>query len=153
MNLRKGTFRLWVVLSVLFVIGVGAVEFSSVRDAFRKAQSDAELSDKYGWALLLPTDCSKARGILGKDYERHEDGLCWYDVPRFRALYPEYKDLKDSDLGDRLYAKAGVPITKPHPWQTVAKVASIAFGIPIFVLLLGASLFWAVAGFRSRPAA
>jgi hypothetical protein len=152
MNLHKGTFRLWVVLSVLFIMAVGTIEFSCVRAEFQTAQKDAELSEKWGWSLLLPADCEKARGELGKDYERQKDGLCWYDVPKFRALYPEYKDLKDSDLGDRLYAKVGIPVTKPHPWNTMAKVIGVAVGVPLAALLLGAALFWAFAGFRSAPA-
>lgn len=153
MNFRKGTFRLWIVLSVLFVLGVAAVEAGSVRSEFKKAQTDAELSGKWGWALLLPADCDKARGTLGTDYDRHNDGLCWYEMPKFRALFPEYKSLKDDDLSSRLYAKAGQPLIEPHPWLTLAKVTSFAFGVPLFALLLGASLSWAFAGFRSRPAA
>lgn len=98
MNLRRGTFRLWLVLSALSVIVVAVIEFPSIRDEFRHVQSEKELSDKWGWAELLPADCAIARGKLNTDYTRDKDGQCWYEMPKFRALFPEYKDLKDDDL-------------------------------------------------------
>ena len=33
------------------------------------------------------------------------------------------------------------------PWVSVARVAGIAFGIPLAVLILGSSLVWALSGF------
>jgi hypothetical protein len=152
MNIRRGTFRLWLVLSAMFIIALAVIEFPSVRDEFRKVQSEKELSDKWGWAELVPADCKIARGKLDTDYTRDKDDLCWYEMPKFRALYPEYKGLKDDDLSRRLYAKAGQPLTEPHPWIKLAKVAAAAFGVPLGILILGASLFWAFAGFRSKQA-
>lgn len=150
MNIRRGTFRLWVVLSAVFVIVVMASQYASVRDDFKQVSSEKELSDKWGWAELLPADCAEARGMLGTDYTQEEDGLCWYEMPKFRALYPEYKDLKDYDLSRRLYAKAGKPLTEPHPWMKLAKVSSVAIGVPLAVLVLGWSLLWAFAGFGAK---
>ena len=37
-----------------------------------------------------------------------------------------------------------------HPWAVVAAWATIAFGIPLAVLVLGASLLWALSGFAAE---
>jgi hypothetical protein len=38
----------------------------------------------------------------------------------------------------------------PAPWATLGTWASIAFGIPLAVLVLGASLVWAFSGFAAK---
>jgi hypothetical protein len=151
MNVRQGTFRLWVVASVLFVIGVGAASYGGIRQEFKNANADWDAeADKYGGYSLLPTDCGKARGTAGADYDNSQnDGLCWYRTRDFRRLYPEYKDLSNGALSEKLYAKAGQPLKHIHPWNMVMKTAGIAFGIPLAALALGFSLFWAFAGFRA----
>jgi len=37
----------------------------------------------------------------------------------------------------------------PSPWARVGMVAAFAFGIPLVVLILGASLVWAFSGFAT----
>lgn len=152
MNVQKGTFRLWVVLSVLFVIGVGAASYINVHDEFRNAYTDwnAEFA-KYGGYSVVPADCEKARGTVGTDYTRNDDGLCWYEFSKFKALYPEYKDVNDRELSKRLYAKAGKPLVEFHPWHKLAKIVLFAIGVPLGFLALGYALFWAFAGFKSQP--
>jgi hypothetical protein len=67
----------------------------------------------------------------------------------FRRLYPEYKDIADKVLSEKLYEKAGQPLKHVHPWESVAKAAGIALGVPLAALVLGRSLLWAFSGFRS----
>ena len=98
----------------------------------------------------MPVDCEHAKGTLGIDYERNDDGLCWYKFYDFRKLYPEYKDLSNHELERRVYAKAGRPLTEFHPWIKVAKTAGVAFGGPFAILALGYALSWAIAGFKSQ---
>ena len=38
----------------------------------------------------------------------------------------------------------------PNPWATLGMWASIAFGIPLVVLVIGASLVWAFSGFAAK---
>jgi hypothetical protein len=38
----------------------------------------------------------------------------------------------------------------PNPWGTLGGAAIIAFGIPLAVLVLGASLVWAFSGFAAK---
>ena len=59
--------------------------------------------------------------------------------------------MSDKELDKRLYAKAGKPLVEFHPWAKVAKTAAIAMGVPLAILALGYALFWALAGFKSRP--
>jgi hypothetical protein len=40
----------------------------------------------------------------------------------------------------------------PNPWATLGVWAGIAFGIPLAVLALGASLVWAFSGFAAKRA-
>jgi hypothetical protein len=152
MNVQKGTFRLWVVLSVLFVIGVAVVSYSDIRIEFREAYTDWNaVATKLGGTNLVPADCDKARGMLETEYTRDADGVCWYEFSKFRSLYPEYKDVSNKELDRRLYEKAGKPLVEFHPWIKVAKTAGIAIGVPLGFLGLGWSLFWAFAGFKSNP--
>ena len=95
-NLRRGPFRLWLVLAVLWAIVVGVLSFGDVRDEFGKAASMKKI-DAGGFIPDIPVDCDLARGT---DFRR-ERNLCWYDLPTFRELYPEYSDLDDRGLSDR----------------------------------------------------
>jgi hypothetical protein len=82
-----------------------------------------------------------------------DNGVCWYAAPKFRELYPEYKDLSEAELTKRLHEKVGIPLKQAHPWRSLAGAIGLVFGIPLAVLLLGAALSWALAGFRQeRPA-
>jgi len=95
--------------------------------------------------------CSDARGKAGTDYEVFDDrsktNKCWYQVPKLRTLFPEYKDLTDDQLSDRLYQKAGIQTTPVSPWALVMRAVSIAIGIPLIVLAVGSALGWSLAGF------
>src|SRR5262245_50027813 len=80
---------------------------------------------------------------------------CWYALSKFRPLYPEYNDLPDGKLVRKLYADHGILtfddlIPAPKPWATMAMWAAVAFGIPLVVLILGASLVWAFSGFSAK---
>jgi hypothetical protein len=111
--------------------------------------------------LLVPQLCGDARGVAGTDYSTLQDrnpgpwdtyakpnpfDRCWYAMSKFRPLYPEYKNLSDRELSNKL----GVPTRDlPNPWVTLGTWASIAFGIPLAVLALGSSLLWALSGFAT----
>jgi hypothetical protein len=157
MNWRRGLFRLWIVGTALFVLAVAFVSYSEIKGQFDAIalQNWAEAND----ALLVPQLCGEARGVAGTDYstqqERHAGDPyarpCWYAIPKFRLLYPEYKDLSDRELSRKLYADHGIPIRDlPNPWMTLGMWAAIAFGIPLVVLVLGASLVWAFSGFSAK---
>ena len=148
MNVRKGMFRLWLVASVLFVIAVAVAYYGSIRNEFRMATTNYDAhAREHGGTTLLPVFCDKARGNSGTDYTEHQ-GLCWYPMEHFRRLYPEYSDLSDDLLAEKVYTKVGQPLNHIHPWHRVMEAAVVGFGVPLAGLVLGCSLLWAVAGFR-----
>ena len=163
-NWRRGLFRLWVVVSLVFVIAVAAISYSEI-----KAQFDSIALMK--WAdensvRVVPVLCGEARGIAGTDFttksgqdpgpwDRYANpnpfDNCWYAMPKFRRLYPEYNDLSDKELSSKLYAKHGIPLHDlPNPWTTTLRYSAIAFGIPLALLVLGTALGWAFSGFAAK---
>jgi hypothetical protein len=163
MNWRRGLFRLWIVGSALFVLAVAFVSYAEIKRQFDETalMRYVEANDM----LLVPQLCSQARGDAGVDYSTERGppnyfdkfdkpnsfATCWYTMSKFRPLYPEYKDVSDKELSRKLYAEHGVPIRDlPNPWVTLGTWASIAFGIPLVVLILGASLVWAFSGFSAK---
>jgi hypothetical protein len=176
MNLRRGFFRLWLVLAALFVIATAVVSFPDVKSEFKKAAADADFVPD------VPVACTDARGKIGGDYLRDpspppqappspptadkdpfadlrasspgyeaRDNNCWYSINKFRPLYPEYKDLTDDQVSDRLYEKAGFPRIPPaSPWTLLSKVIGIAIGVPLIILAIGSALGWSFGGFFSE---
>jgi len=152
MNWKRGLFRLWLVLSALFIIATAVVSFPDVKGEFDKARLQAQAqAQQWPGELLVPVACSDARGKGGEDYEVPPSwagtNQCWYRVGKFRVLYPEYKDLSDKQLEDRLYEKAGMPRPHPSPWTLLLKTLGIAIGVPLMILVIGAALLWSFAGF------
>ncbi|KKZ86235.1 hypothetical protein B5K05_17395 [Rhizobium phaseoli] len=116
MNIKRGLFRLWLVLSIMFAGLMYFINYERIRAEFDKAQLQAAMSND---TLMIPVFCGDARGTVKVDYtpERFPNAVnpfdtCWYDLPRFRQLFPEYKDMDDTALADSLYAKVGQPINK-----------------------------------------
>jgi hypothetical protein len=144
MDLRRGLFRLWIVFAVLFASVAAIVSFDGVRDEFRNASVKNAGSH---FALLVPVDCLQARGQLDSDYYKNA-GYCWYEMPKFRALYPQYKHWEDSELSEELYKKIGIILPERRPWTKLAQAAGLALGIPVAVLLLGWGLLRALSGIR-----
>jgi hypothetical protein len=146
MNWRRGLFRLWIVGSVLFMIAVAFNSYTEIREQF-DAVAPPPLPQAF--EIVVPQLCKDARGDVGTDYttrkgqnpgpwdkyakpDPYDD--CWYTMSKFRPLYPEYNNLSDYELIRMLY---GIRV---RPWATLGMWASIAVGIPLVVLVLGASL-------------
>jgi hypothetical protein len=159
MNWRRGLFRLWIMGAVLFALTVTAISYTEIRGQFVRP------------ALFVPVLCGDARGEPGTDYAIKEKGepssgdyttpnsfeTCWYALSRFRTFYPEYNDLKDGELIRKLHMALNIWTFDdliaeriPQPWTTLGIWASIAFGVPLVVLILGASLAWALSGFSAK---
>jgi len=78
MNLRRGFLRCWVVLSVFYCIGIGALFFGDLRDEFTRPTA-ADWS-KYG-VLMLPVSCTEARGKEETDYSSKKAQACANTTP------------------------------------------------------------------------
>jgi hypothetical protein len=110
---------------------------------------------------LLPILCKDARGTAKIDYTDPEGPwnayaapapLCWYKVAALRRLFPEYKDMAEANLSNLLYERAGITLTPARPWEIVGIATSLAFGVPILVLLMGWAVGWAASGFSTPRA-
>jgi hypothetical protein len=143
------------------VLAVASISYSDIR-----VQFDRPVKEE----VFVPVLCGQARGAAGTDYAVKEKGkpgpwdiyreqniaeTCWYSLARYRTLYPEYNDMSDQELVRKLYASRGLLtfwdlIPAPTPWATLGMWVSIALGIPLAVLVLGASLVWAFSGFAAK---
>ena|SRR6516225_4033156 len=164
MNWRRGLFRLWIVGTVLFVIAVAFVSYSEIKADFdvvaRASKPEvtssfiAEFRQQYPEYNSL-TDAQLLEAVYEKFYS---------DVPREQfekqvseKISASNKAVKfqgqlhefPADFTDEQIATA-LKSTIKNPWATVGMWASIALGIPLAVLVLGASLVWAFSGFAAK---
>ena len=147
MNLKRGLWRTWLVLTALFILFVALSRGGDIISEFgQKAEVDALLA---GAGEGVPIACSEARGKSGEDWHKlapisgNNPNFCWYPLPKFRKYYPELATVPDLDLLDAQYYKAGVFFWKPHPWQSLAILSALAFIPSLAVFALG----WALLGF------
>lgn len=159
MNLRRGLFRVWVLLSIVWFGVVTFVAYQPVREQFeRSAVIDEMLHGENPTIVVL---CDDARGQLGVDYSSAESGLpgpwdkyadkktlvlCYYRLPAYRAAYPEDAGLSDEALLTRGFGAS--PGGKP--WGAIMRTALVAFGGSLAALLLGIAVLWAIAGFAKQ---
>lgn len=157
MNFARGSFRVWVVLSLFWA---GFIVFMSWEDI---RNDRAWISDAW-WendALVsLPVKCEDARGAKGTDYfvkdapepwnrYRNLNAACWYDAGRFRELWPEYSDLEHNLLESKLYASLGWTMDEDRdPLLFTKKAGLVALLPPMVLLIAGLLVAWAFAGFR-----
>lgn len=162
MNIRRGLFRLWLVLSVLWVLTVGAFSYQEIS---RDLSFSPRFPQADGSIAIVPIFCGMTRGIAGKDYTT-KDGQspgpwdtyakpnpfdnCWYELPAFRKLWPEYADMADDTLTTKLYRDVAEPIKVINPAAGMKSVALLAIIPPIVLLLFGSLFVWVIAGF-ARP--
>lgn len=160
MNIKRGLFRLWLVLSVIFAGLVFLMTWSSIVVEFERASFAAQIAKD---TSLVPVLCGQARGTANVDYtgekiptDPNPYDTCWYELPKLRALYPEYANLSDGALSDRLYRSMNILINRapsPHPWNYLMRIIAVAFGFPLIVLAIGYGFVWAVSGFSGRQKA
>jgi hypothetical protein len=156
MNWTQGFFRLWLAISTLWMGLCGIYAYSAARDAYDAAAALAVF--ERGSIALVPVICQQARGELGRDYARRaapdrpwEEHRCWYEMPNYRRLFPEYQQLTDADISKGLYAAIGQPLREMASWQSVVVSWVPALVIPpAMLLLLGVGVAWIIAGFRRR---
>ena len=137
--IKEGLFRLWVISAILFLAAAGAFFFRPVMAEFDKAGFAKSIQGSP--VPMLPVACDGARGIKGRDFLTGWNGaICWYDIGKFRLLYPEYKDLPDAELARLMAQRAGWKPDQIRPWVSLAKVTAFIVAIPLVVLGWG----WAV---------
>lgn len=121
---------------------------------FDNLKHQARKFDPSTTKLMLPVDCSLAtRGKLNTDYINNLEGdYCWYQISNFRKLFPEYKDLQDTELSEKLYKKANIKWESDNHlfWNALHNILIYGLGIPLLLLGFSFCIKWALAGFRNN---
>jgi hypothetical protein len=144
MNWRRGLFRLWIVGAAIFAIAVSCVSYGDIKAEFDKPAGNWWSGDPI--VSAPKTKIVKFQGQLHEfpaDFTDEEIAAALKSQP---GMFEELKPVTDPAI----LAEFNAP---PNPWAKVGMAAAIAFGIPLVVLVLGASLVWAFSGFaagRSR---
>ncbi len=165
MNWRRGLFWLWIVAAALFVIVVASTSYNGIKAEFNAAASKpgaATPSILAEFRVQYP----EYNGLSDDEIAETVHKRFYSDMPReqfdkkvaekiaasktkiveFRGqLYEFPANLTDEVIG------AWLKSTIKNPWASVGWVAGIAFGIPLVVLVLGASIVWAFSGFGAGP--
>ena len=181
MNLRRGLFRLWIVGAMVFAIIVAILGYSDIKAKFeatpneKTAQSAlAQFRHRFEYGDL--SDAQLADRLYTKFYSDmpREEFDRWITVPQPQRKFVKFRGqlhdfpadvttkeiaatlettINDRELMSQLsLSDAEVGIFPPNPWSALGGWAAIAFGIPLAVLALGASMVWAFSGFAvARP--
>ena len=161
MNWRRGLFRLWIVGAALFVFAITFISYSDIKEQFDVASEPevtssfiAEFRQRYPEFNNL-TDDQLSDAVYKKFYsdmprEQFEKKVsekiaASKKIVKFRGqLHGFPADATDEQIATALKS------TITMPWATLEMWASIAFGIPLAVLIIGASLVWVFSGFAAK---
>lgn len=126
MNWARGLFRLWLLVSALWVAGWGVVMFD--RGNFSPNKTfEIEGPNKEKYEVIAPATTTEAGALAFVQANKRAD--CSQNSGPW-CIYP-------------------VKLKMPEdPIDSAAVYAAI--GVPTAVFLLGAALFWAISGFRQR---
>jgi hypothetical protein len=159
MNWRRGLFRLWIVGAALFVIAVAAISYSDIKAEFDAAREARESS-------ILARDASFADEVYKRFYgdmprEQFDKKIAAakpvIEPSALEAILAQLDTSRplsqwsDDELVAYAFSKDQERLSEPFPWFTLGTWAGIASGVPLAVLVLGASLVWAFSGFATAP--
>jgi hypothetical protein len=159
MRVRRGFFRLWIVGTALFVFAIAFISYNDIKAQFDAVPSKPEVTSSFiaefrqqypeynnlTDAQLLDTVYKKFySGMPREEFEKQvsEQISASNKIVKFQGQVHEFPaDFTDEEIATALKR------TIKNPWASVGEAAAIAFGIPLAVLILGASLIWAFSGF------
>jgi hypothetical protein len=96
----------------------------------------------------VPLDCEQARG----EPDEKQGTTCWYKLPKYRTLYPEWNFLNDDEALVKAFEARGWETERFHPWRTLFQYIALALGVPLAVFIGGVALLWVGEGFRAKRA-
>jgi hypothetical protein len=178
MNLRRGLFRLWIVGALLFVIVVAFIGYTDIKANFEataneKAAQSTLARFRHRSEYNDLSNAQLADRLYTKFYSDmpREQFDRWITAPQPQRKFVKFRGqlhdfpadvttkeiaaalettINDRELMSQLsLSDAEVGIFPPNPWSVLGGWAAIAFGIPLAVLILGASLVWAFSGFAA----
>ena len=131
-NLKRGLFRLWLVMSAAFIIWVGLANFQRLEGEFGHASADAAASDASEAA---------AEATYNVDAAAYAAALA--------AHVPGSKPSAEEAIGPPPKPKAPVSHADIYApaWRDAGISVGLAFGTPLLVLMFGYGLWWAARGF------
>ena len=141
-HIEAGLLRLWIVLSVAWVLFASFSLLSLSKNDSAAAQQRFTSSS---W--LIPLDCKTVRGVVGTDFVQYH-GQCWMDLASLARLYPE--------LGPNSVSEPKVSKDSGTSRPATAKNWTTAFGrwlrvvliVPAILLIFGYNGCWVVQGFK-----
>ena len=164
MNVTRGLLRVWVLMSCLWIAGVGVLSYNDIKkgDAF---------SGRYQFVLVFK------EGINIFSANKREDFIAPRSIeggPQFSAIQNRYYQIWTKSVLDGTRVRHELPdgtwlyllsyfseddqdYLKKQFWSqrwgrwfgAVWGWALFAFGVPIAVFVLGRGVLWAVSGFRA----
>lgn len=156
MNIKRGLFRIWFVLataSLLAALIFGGKEAASQLGQIATIEKILR-SEIYG----VPVDCQVAKGSVGTDWVYvgnpwvgFDTGICWYKMNAFKKAYALQASKSDKEILDEAYDRTSVYLPKPQPWTAFFGIVGFSVAISLIVLVVGAAIYWALAGFAARP--
>ncbi|WP_155256266.1 hypothetical protein [Mesorhizobium loti] len=157
MNLRRGLFRVWVLITIAWFVAVGAFAYSTLQHRPNRMPVATRIMS--GDKPVVEMLCSEARGKLGTDFSTSDTGVpgpwddytklnvgtrCYYLMPAYRATYPEYASLSDDQLFGDYGLLSGVSV---NPWPVIWRILVVGVSGSLALLLVGWLVLWAGAGF------
>jgi hypothetical protein len=118
LRIARGLSRLWLVLSVLWIGGVGVVTWLNWPE------------DQY----IVPPSVSS---VPSESLERRGSGLFDDLIPKRGEILPALDPSKPYTV-----------VREKERWEAVRYASIVALVPPLFVLALGSALIWAFRGFR-----
>lgn len=155
MNWRRGFFRVWLLISGLYVLAAVVLFYSPVVERFNLSPA------LWGAKQMLMVDCrAEIRGTENTDFQKYPlvgyGGIevCIYEPEKFRRLYPEYRDLSIDDIEARLNKRLNLPTPTAYgaAWEILRAPLGWTLIPPLALLLLGLGVYWSMAGFRRSEA-
>jgi hypothetical protein len=136
MNWRKGFFRIWIVLTILWILVIGAISWTDIPDKI----SLARLSDTQLFALFYPA-CRNASNPPPNDSVSVE---C-LDAIKANSPTWDVSDMKRWGHGDSYIEQSMRVATALIPTLV------LLLGPPLCFLLSGLLIGWALSGFKKGP--
>ena len=130
---KRGFFRLWVLVSTLWVLAVLAL--AQPWDAFGRYQEATDKLERFSSAF------AKVDAKIAAGGGPSEDGT-YYDVERLKGMREELET-----------RQIGVQATVDGFPTQMLTVLSALIGVPLFVLGFGAALAWVIGGFKQGDTA
>lgn len=153
MNWRRGLFRLWVVLSICWVVGVAVIATPEIRYEIRRADQAASalatFDEESYWQLQHTIESARQRSAREGRAETSNS----LDATLFAARQG-LRDPTPEEAADLYTASRVEELTEEARQAARHRNGDIVFwigfaGIPVVVVfLIGSGLLWAVAGLR-----